>query len=75
MLDKPHTLACLTVYEAAREEEAVRQTESFAHSMMRMMKGQSYIVPSPEQLVKFTYSAHERHLMEGWRQKMIYGTG
>lgn len=39
-----------------------------------MTKGQSYVVPSPKELAKFPYSAHERHIMENWRQKIIYGT-
>lgn len=75
VLDKPHTLACFAVYAADREEDAIKQTESYSHSMMRMMKGQSFVVPSPEELAKFPYSAQERHIMEGWRNKMLYGTG
>ncbi|PVY42380.1 LLM class flavin-dependent oxidoreductase [Pontibacter virosus] len=75
VLDKPHTLACFGVYAAETEKEALLQTESFAHSMMRMMQGLSYLMPSPEDLAKYPYSAQERQIMEGWRHRMYYGTG
>lgn len=75
VLDRPHTLACFAVYAADHESDAHLQTESFAHSMLRMMKGQSYVVPSPKELTNFPYTSQERHIMESWRQKIIYGTG
>ncbi|OKL38823.1 alkanal monooxygenase [Pontibacter flavimaris] len=75
VLDKPHTLACFGVYAAETEKEALLQTESFAHSMMRMMRGLSYLMPSPEALARYPYTAQERQLMEGWRHRMFYGTG
>ncbi len=75
ILDKPHTLACFAVFAADTQEEALLETESYAHSMMRMMKGQSYVMPSPSELASFPYTQQDRYLMESWRSKMIYGTG
>ncbi len=75
VLDKPHTLACFGVYAAETEKEALLQTESFAHSMMRMMQGLSYLMPSPEDLARYPYTAQERQITEGWRHRMFYGTG
>lgn len=57
------------------EEEALSETESYAHSMMRMMKGQSYVMPSPNELSDYIYTAQDKYMMESWRSKMIYGTG
>ena len=75
VLDKPHTLACFGVYAAENEETALLQTESFAHSMMRMTQGLSYLMPSPEDLARYAYTAQEKHIMEGWRDRMFLGTG
>ncbi len=75
VLEKPHTLACFAVYAAESEEAALLQTESFAHSMMRMMQGLSYVMPSPEDLARYAYTAQEKIIMESWRNKMFSGTG
>lgn len=75
VLTTPYTLACFSVFAADTEEEAFVQTESHAHAMMRMMKRQSYIMPSPEELATYVYTEQERYIMEEWRSKMFYGTG
>lgn len=75
VLDEPHTLACYSVFAADTEEEALSETESYAHSMMRMMKGQSYVMPSPKELATYPYNSQDKYMMESWRSKMIYGTG
>lgn len=43
--------------------------------MMRMMKGQSYVMPSPTELSSYPYTAQEKAMVKGWQSKMIYGTG
>lgn len=75
VLEKPHTLACFAVYAADTQETALLQTEGFAHSMMRMMQGLSYVMPSTEELARYAYTAQEKYIMESWRNKMFYGTG
>ncbi|HLV52130.1 MAG TPA: LLM class flavin-dependent oxidoreductase [Flavobacterium sp.] len=75
VLEKPYTLACFAVFAADTEEEALTETESYAHSMMRMMKGQSYVMPSPAELAIYPYTPQEKYMMESWRSKMIHGTG
>lgn len=74
VLDAPYTIACFSVFAADNEEEAKVQTHSFSHSMLRMMSGKSYVIPSPEELKNYNYSVSERLTLESWNQKMIYGT-
>lgn len=74
VLDKPYTIACFAVLASDTEEDALMESESFAHSMMRMMKGQSYIMPSPKELEKYPYTSQEKYIMENWKSKMICGT-
>lgn len=74
VLDAPHTIACFSVFAADNDEEAKIQTHSFSHSMLRMMSGKSYVIPSPEELKSYEYSISERLTLESWNQKMIYGT-
>lgn len=74
VLDAPHTIASFSVFAADNDEEAKIQTHSFSHSMLRMMSGKSYVIPSPEELKNYSYSISERLTLESWNQKMIYGT-
>lgn len=74
ILDRPYTLACFAVFAGDTEEIAQSESESNAHSMMRMMKGQSYIIPSPAELASYPYTPQDRYIMESWRSKMICGT-
>ncbi|CAD0002399.1 LLM class flavin-dependent oxidoreductase [Flavobacterium salmonis] len=74
VLDKPHTIACFSVFAADSEEEAKTQTLSFSHSMLRMMSSQSYVIPSPEELKNYVYSESERYVLESWNEKIIQGT-
>ncbi|UFH34673.1 LLM class flavin-dependent oxidoreductase [Flavobacterium acetivorans] len=74
VLDKPHTIACFSVFAADTVEEAKIQTHAFAHSMLRMMKGQTYVIPSPEELKDYSYDHSEKFVLESWHEKMIYGT-
>lgn len=74
VLDKPHTIACFSVFAADSQEEAKIQTRSFSHSMLRMMSGQSYVIPSPEELESYVYSESERYVLESWNEKIIQGT-
>ncbi|WP_100844738.1 LLM class flavin-dependent oxidoreductase [Flavobacterium sp. 5] len=74
VLDKPHTIACFSVFAADNEEEAKIQTRSFSHSMLRMMSSQSYVIPSPEELKNYVYTDSEKYVLESWNEKIIKGT-
>lgn len=74
VLDRPYTIASFAVFAADTEAEARIQTHSFSHSMLRMMKGESYVIPSPEELKNYNYTEQERYVLESWNQKMIQGT-
>lgn len=74
VLEKPHTIACFSVFAADSEQEAKIETHSFSHSMLRMMQGLSYVIPSPEELKNYFYTDSERYMLESWNEKMIYGT-
>lgn len=74
ILDRPYTLACFAVFAGDTEEIAQAESQSSAHSMMRMMKGQSYVMPSTTELAMYPYTPQEKYIMENWRSKMIYGT-
>lgn len=74
VLDQPYTIASFSVFAADTETEARIQTHSFSHSMLRMMKGESYVIPSPDELKNYHYTEQERYVLESWNQKMIQGT-
>lgn len=74
VLDQPYTIASFSVFAADTETEARIQTHSFSHSMLRMMKGESYVIPSPDELKNYKYTEQERYVLESWNQKMIQGT-
>lgn len=74
VLDKPYTIASFSVFAADVEEEARIQTHTFSHSMLRMMKGESYVIPSPEELKNYVYDSSEMLVLKNWNQKIIHGT-
>lgn len=74
VLDKPHTIACFSVFAADTAVEAKKQSYTISHSMLRMMKGQTYVIPSPEELKDYNYDHSEKLVLESWNKKMIYGT-
>lgn len=39
-----------------------------------MIKGQSYLIPSPEELQNYNYDSSERFALQGGHEKMIHGT-
>lgn len=73
-LKKPYVMVSCSVFAAETEEEAEIQSRSFAHSMMLMMSGKPYVVPSPEELKNYHYTKSERYILENWHEKIIYGT-
>ncbi|MFG4003310.1 LLM class flavin-dependent oxidoreductase [Flavobacterium aquidurense] len=73
-LDKPYVMVCFSVFAASTEKEAEIQSRSFAHSMLLMMSGKPYIIPSPEEIKNYPYTASELSILENWQKKMIYGT-
>ena len=74
MLQKPYTMACFAVFAAHNELEAYKQSRSFAHSMMRMMTGKSYLLLSPDEVDSYHYDDDESQIIEMWHDKVIYGT-
>jgi alkanesulfonate monooxygenase SsuD/methylene tetrahydromethanopterin reductase-like flavin-dependent oxidoreductase (luciferase family) len=56
------------------EREALRQTRSYAHSMMRMLHGKSYLVPTPDEAAAYLYTAAEQHVLDRWTNSVLHGT-
>lgn len=74
VLKTPYTIACFGVFAAEDESEAYRQSRAFAYSMMRMMYGKSYVIPSPEEAETYPYDPLELKTIESWHKKFLYGT-
>lgn len=74
-LSEPYALVCFGVFAADSAEVAAREVHSYAHAMMRMMYRQSYILPSPHELENHAYTRSERHMLQMWTDKVLYGTG
>ncbi|PRY05039.1 luciferase family oxidoreductase group 1 [Pontibacter ummariensis] len=74
MLEKPYAMVCFGVFAAEDENEAYRQSRSFAHSMMRMMYRKSYVLPSPEEVEDYQYDELELRTINMWNNKVLYGT-
>jgi alkanesulfonate monooxygenase SsuD/methylene tetrahydromethanopterin reductase-like flavin-dependent oxidoreductase (luciferase family) len=74
VLDKPYVIASFGVLAADDEQEARRQAWAYAHNMMRMSFGQSFVVPTPEEAESYPYSAGEQRIIEMWDAKIMSGT-
>jgi luciferase family oxidoreductase group 1 len=74
VLEKPYAMVCFGVFAAEKEDEAYRQSRSFAHSMMRMMYRKSYLLPSPEEVEAYPYNEFELDTINSWNDKVLYGT-
>ncbi|MFC6225015.1 LLM class flavin-dependent oxidoreductase [Hymenobacter artigasi] len=74
VLDKPYAMVCLPVLAAEDENEAYQESRAFAHSMLRMMQQQSYLVPSPAEAEAYPYDAQELRTLEAWHSKTLFGT-
>lgn len=74
VLEKPYAMVCFGVFAAEDETEAYHQSRSFAHSMMRMMYRNSYVLPSPEEVEAYPYDDFELRTINAWHEKVLYGT-
>ncbi len=75
VLDKPYVIASFGVMAADDESEGRRQAWSYAHGMMRMSTGRSFVVPTVDEAQAYGYSATERRIMDMWNAKIMSGTG
>lgn len=74
VLARPYAMVCLPVLAAEDKNEAYRESRAVAHSMMRMMQQQSYLIPSPAEVEAYRYDAQERRTLEAWHSKTLFGT-
>lgn len=74
VLAEPYALVSFAVMAADDEHEALRQTRSYAHSMMRMLHGKSYLVPTPDEAASYPCTAGERMVLDRWTDSVLHGT-
>jgi luciferase family oxidoreductase group 1 len=74
VLAEPYALVSFAVMAADDEQEALRQTRSYAHSMMRMLHGKSYLVPTPDEAASYPCTAGERMVLDRWTDSVLHGT-
>ncbi|WP_238697123.1 LLM class flavin-dependent oxidoreductase [Streptomyces sp. E2N166] len=74
VLAEPYALASFAVMAADDEHEALRQTHSYAHSMMRMLHGKSYLVPAPDEAASYPCTASEQQVLDRWTNSVLHGT-
>ncbi|MFJ7769041.1 LLM class flavin-dependent oxidoreductase [Streptomyces sp. NPDC097107] len=74
VLTEPYALASFAVMAADDEHEALRQTRSYAHSMMRMLHGKSYLVPTADEAASYPYTASEQLVLDRWTNTVLHGT-
>lgn len=56
------------------EHEALRQIHSYARSMMRMLHGKSYLVPTPNEAASYPFTASEQQVLDRWTNSILHGT-
>lgn len=74
VLAEPYALASFAVMAADDEHEALRQTHSYTHSMMRMLHGRSYLVPTPDEAASYSCTASEQQVLGRWTNSVLHGT-
>ncbi|GAA2947830.1 LLM class flavin-dependent oxidoreductase [Streptomyces violaceus] len=74
VLAEPYALVSFAVMAADDEHEALRQARSYAHSMMRMLHGKSYLVPTPDEAASYPYTAAEQNILDRWTGSVLHGT-
>ncbi|MFC7343936.1 LLM class flavin-dependent oxidoreductase [Saccharopolyspora griseoalba] len=74
VLAEPYALASVSVMAADDELEALRQTRSYAHAMMRMLQGKSFLVPTPDEAASYRYANSEQQVLDHWISSVLHGT-
>lgn len=73
-LAEPYALVSVSVMAADDEAEAQRQTRSYAHAMMRMLQGKSFLLPTPDEAASYPYAQAEKQVLDHWTGSVLHGT-
>lgn len=75
VLSKPHSLVSVGAVAHDDAEEARRQARTAAMAMLRMMKRQSYLVLSPEEVEAYSPTLEEQQILDAYTELYLNGTG
>lgn len=74
VLDRPYALIGVQAFAAEQEQQARRQVLTGALAMVRLRTGRPGLVPSPEEVDDYPFTALEQEFVDSWLADVEYGT-
>ncbi|WP_127782218.1 LLM class flavin-dependent oxidoreductase [Rhodococcus sp. X156] len=74
VLDHPHALVSVPVAISDDPAEAQRQAATSAMAMLRMFKGQGYLLLPPEEVEAYSATSQERQILDAYTSRSFHGT-
>jgi luciferase family oxidoreductase group 1 len=71
---QPHVILALSVVCADTEDEAEYLARSMDLAWVRLRRSEFGPLPSPEEATEYSYSPHERAIVEMYRSLLVHGT-
>ena len=74
VLSEPHTLVSVPVAISNDSDEARRQAGTSAMAMLRMFKGEGYLLLPPDEVEAYQATVQERHIIDAYTDRSFHGT-
>ncbi|TFD06221.1 LLM class flavin-dependent oxidoreductase [Cryobacterium sinapicolor] len=74
VLAEPHTLISVPVAISNDPIEAKRQSATSAMAMLRMFKGEGYLLLPPDEVEAYQATVQERHILDAYTDRSLHGT-
>lgn len=74
VLAEPHTLLSVPVAISDDPAEAKRQASTSAMAMLRMFKGEGYLLLPPDEVAAYSATTHEQHILNSYIDRSFHGT-
>ncbi|MGP4030729.1 LLM class flavin-dependent oxidoreductase [Pseudarthrobacter sp. 1C304] len=74
VLTEPHTLVSVPAAISDDPAEAKRQASTSAMGMLRMFKGEGYLLLPPDEVEAYPATIHERQILDAYTSRTFHGT-
>lgn len=74
VLAEPHTLVSVSAAISNDPVEAKRQAATSAMAMLRMFKGEGYLLLPPDEVQAYQPTMQERHILDAYTDRSFHGT-
>ncbi|MBM7780851.1 LLM class flavin-dependent oxidoreductase [Arthrobacter tumbae] len=74
VLAEPHTLVSVSAAISDDPVEARRQAATSAMAMLRMFKGEGYLLLPPDEVEAYQATMQERHIIDAYTSRSFHGT-